>query len=196
MLYWGVVVVPKTDYKIYVSISMGYIITFHLFSVLSQRSFICFVENIKSEVATWKIIIYAKVVENARINFSISPYRTLLFSRRENFKFFEIAFPVVLCIHVVGSIRNVWGTDIEILPILRRTFTCFLKNGHKNTQRRYKVCSNLSSVLQQLTFVLLVTFINFEYLSRPILVLLFKLWKGTCWLKVCRELFLKITQRC
>ena len=51
---------------------------------------------------------YAKVVENARINFSISPYCTLLFSRKENFKFFEVALPAVLCNDAVGYIMNVW----------------------------------------------------------------------------------------
>ena len=34
MLYWGLGVVLKTDHEITVSISIGYMITFHLFSVL------------------------------------------------------------------------------------------------------------------------------------------------------------------
>ena len=50
--------------------------------------------------------IYAKAIENARINFSVSPYRTLLFSRKENLKFFEVALAFVLCNDVVGSIMN------------------------------------------------------------------------------------------
>ena len=50
--------------------------------------------------------IYAKVVENARINFSVCPYHTLLFSRKENLKPFEVALAVVLCNDVVGSIMN------------------------------------------------------------------------------------------
>ena len=52
---------------------------------------------------------YTKVVENARINFSISPYCNLLFSRKENFKFFEVALSAVLCNGVFGWIINVWG---------------------------------------------------------------------------------------
>ena len=52
---------------------------------------------------------YAKVVENARINFSISPYCTLLFSRKENFKFLEVALSAVLCNSPVDCIMNVWG---------------------------------------------------------------------------------------
>ena len=50
--------------------------------------------------------IYANVLENARINFSVSPYRTLLFSRKENPKFFEVALSIVLYNDVVGSIMN------------------------------------------------------------------------------------------
>ena len=46
---------------------------------------------------------YAKVVENAKINFSISPYCTLLFSRQEKFKFLEVALPAVLCNGTVGD---------------------------------------------------------------------------------------------
>ena len=50
--------------------------------------------------------IYAKVVEIARINFEVSPYRTLLFSRKESLEFFEVALAVVLCNDVVGSTVN------------------------------------------------------------------------------------------
>ena len=52
---------------------------------------------------------YAKVVENAGINCSISPYDTLLFSRKENFKFLEVALSAVLCNGAVGCIMNVRG---------------------------------------------------------------------------------------
>ena len=52
---------------------------------------------------------YAKVVENARINFSISPSCTLLLSRKEYFKFLEIALSAVLCNGPVGCIMNVCG---------------------------------------------------------------------------------------
>ena len=53
--------------------------------------------------------IYAKVVENARINLSVSPYRILWFSRKENLKYFEVGLAVVLCNDVVGSIMNMRG---------------------------------------------------------------------------------------
>ena len=48
------------------------------------------------------------MVENARINFWASPYRTL-FSTKENLNSFEVALIVVLCNDVVGSIMNMWG---------------------------------------------------------------------------------------
>ena len=68
------------------------------------------VENFESDVATWKIVIekniYAKVVENTRINFSVSSYRTPWLSKKENLKFFEVALAVVLCNDVVGSIMK------------------------------------------------------------------------------------------
>ena len=52
---------------------------------------------------------YARVVENARISFSIRPYCTLLFSRKENFKSFEVALSPVFCNGAVGCIMNEWG---------------------------------------------------------------------------------------
>ena len=103
---------------------------------------------------------YAKVVENSRINFSISPYCTLLLSRKENFKFFEVAFLVVLCFNgAFGFIINVWG--YQHLNTANTTLDIYLlfKNCHQGSQARCKVCSNLKSVLQQLIFVLLVSFL-------------------------------------
>ena len=102
---------------------------------------------------------YAKVVENARINFSISPYCTLLFSRKENFKFFEVALSAVLCNGAVGCIMNVWGYQHWNTANTTLDIYLLFENGHKSTQTRCKVCSNLTSVLQQLTFVLLVSFL-------------------------------------
>ena len=57
----------------------------------------------------YRNIHYAKVVENAKINFSISPYCTLLFSRKENFKLLEVALSAVLCNGAVGYIMNLCG---------------------------------------------------------------------------------------
>ena len=82
---------------------------------------------------------YAKVVENVRINFSISPYCTLLFSRKENFKFLEVALSAVLCNGPVGCIMNVWeNISIEILLIPHWTFTYFSKTAIKALKQGVK----------------------------------------------------------
>ena len=99
---------------------------------------------------------YAKVVENARINFSISPYCTLLFSRKENFKFLEVALSAVLCNGAVGCIMNVWGYQ-HWIP--HWTFTCFSKTAIKALKQGVKFVQTSQSVLQQSTFVLLVSFL-------------------------------------
>ena len=55
MLHWGLSVVPKTV-EIYVPVRIGeYIITFTCFLSCAKEGFV--VKNIKSEVATWKIVI-------------------------------------------------------------------------------------------------------------------------------------------
>ena len=140
---------------------------------------------------------YTKVVENARIIFWISPYCTLLFSRKENFKFLEVALSAVLCNGVVGCIMNVWGYQHRNTPNTTLDIYLLFKNDHKNTQTRCKVCSNLTRCDTKIDFRLTsVFFINLEHLWHPTLVLLFILWKGKYWLKVRRELFVKIIQWC
>ena len=47
------------------------------------------------------------MVENSITNFSVGPYCTLLFSRKESLNFVDIALAVVLCNDVIGSIMNV-----------------------------------------------------------------------------------------
>ena len=135
---------------------------------------------------------YAKVVENARINFSISPYCTLLFSRKENFKFFEVALSAVLYNGPVGCIMNVWGYQHWNTANTTLNIYLLLENGHKSTQTRCKVCSDLTRCTITIDFRLTsVFFINLEHLSHSTLVLLFIVWKGKCWLKVRRELLSK-----
>ena len=85
-----------------------------------------------------------------------------------------------------------WNTANSTLDIY-----LLFENGHKSTQTRCKVCSNLTKCTTTIDFRLTsVFFINLEHLSHPTLVLLFILWKGKCWLKVCREIFVKIIQSC
>ena len=49
------------------------------------------------------------MVENAKISFSISLYCTLLFSRKENLKYFKVALATVLRNGEVACIMIVWG---------------------------------------------------------------------------------------
>ena len=132
--------------------------------------FICFLycakEGIVVEISEVKWVSrlknryrYAKLVQNARINFSISPYCTLLFSRKENFKFLEVALWAVLCNGPVDYIMNLWGYQHWNTANTTLDIYLLFENDHKSTQTRCKVCSNLTSVLQQLTFVLLLSFL-------------------------------------
>ena len=86
---------------------------------------------------------YAKVVENARTSFSVSHYYTLLFSRKENFKFFEEALPAVFCNGAVGCIMNARGYQHWNTANTTQGIYLLFENGHKSTQTRCEVCSNL-----------------------------------------------------
>ena len=134
---------------------------------------------------------YAKVVENARLNFSISPCCTLLLSRKKNFKILEVALSAVL------AWRGWLHYKCVRISALNNTLDIYLlfENGHKGTQTRCKVCLNLTKCTTTVDFRLTsVFFINLEHLLHSTLVLLFILWKSKCWLKVRRELLVKIIQ--
>ena len=51
------------------------------------------------------------------------------------------------------------GLCLEVLSKPQQIFTYFSKNRYKNTQTGCKVFSNLTNVLQQLTFIVLVSFL-------------------------------------
>ena len=123
---------------------------------------------------------YAKMVENARINFSISRYCTLLLSRKENVKFLEVALSAVLCNSTVGCHceEQLFYECMRILA-LNTTLDIYLlfENGHKSTQTRCKVCSKLTKCTTTMDFGFTsVFFINLEHLSHHTLVLLFIMW--------------------
>ena len=140
---------------------------------------------------------YAKVAENARINLSISPCCTLLFSRKENFKFLEVVLSAALCNGPIGFIMNVWWYKHWNTTSATLNIYLLFENDHKSTQTRCKVCSNLTKCTAPIDFRLTdVFFINHEHLSHPTLVLLIILWKGKCCLKVHRKIFVKIIQWC
>ena len=135
---------------------------------------------------------YAKVVENARINFSIRPSCILLFSFD-----FEVPLSAVLCNGPFDCIMTVWGYQHRNTANTTLYIYLLFENGLKSTQRRCKVCSNLTKCTTTMDFRLTsVFFINLEHFSYPTLVLLFVLWKGKCLLEVRREIFVKIIQRC
>ena len=63
------------------------------------------------------------------------PYCALLFSRKENSKFLEVALSTALCNGAVGCIMNVWGYQ-HWIP--HWTFTCFLKTAIKALKQGVK----------------------------------------------------------
>ena len=144
-IHRGLSVVPKTDGEIYVSVSIGeHIITFTCFLHCAKKRSCCWKYwkwgcHLKNR---YRKNIYDKVVENARINFSVSPYCNLLFSRKDNLKFFEAALAVVFCNDVVGSIMNVWGyrhwntvnTILDIYLLFCKTVIKIIKQGVKFVQ--------------------------------------------------------------
>ena len=83
---------------------------------------------------------YAKVVENAIINFSIGPFCRLFFSR----KYLEVALSAVLCNGPVGCIKNVWGYQHWNTANTTLDIYLLFDNGHSSTKTRCKVCSNLT----------------------------------------------------
>ena len=90
-LHRGLRVVPKIDGEIYVSISIGE----YLFSALCQKRSCCWKYrkwgcHLKNR---YQKNVYAKVVENARITFSVSHYRTF-FKRVSKVHFGEFLQPI------------------------------------------------------------------------------------------------------
>ena len=57
----------------------------------------------------WKSFPPCKINWDEKIDFSVSPYYTLLFSRKENIKFPEIALVAVHCNCLISCIMITWG---------------------------------------------------------------------------------------
>ena len=115
-----------------------YMITFHLFSCVVLKKVLLlkyrkWVGHLKNRYH------FAKVVENARINFSITPYCTPFFSRKENFKFFEVALSAVFfAMAQLVALSMCEDINIEILPIPLWTCTCFSKTAIKALKQGVK----------------------------------------------------------
>ena len=76
--------------------------------------------------------------KGSRINFPISPYCTLLFSRKENFKFWKLLYQLFFA---MARLATLWMCDdisIEILPIPHWTFTHFSKTAIKALKQGLK----------------------------------------------------------
>ena len=132
------------------------------------------------------------MVENAKIKFPISPSCTILFSKKENFKFLEVALSAVLCNGLVGCIMNVWGYQHWDTANTTLDIYLLFENGHKSTQTRCKICSNLAKYTTTIDFRLTsVFFINLEHLSHPTSVLLFILLKVNVGWKCAVKIFVK-----
>ena len=80
--------VPKTRYEIYVSISVGkYDYFSSVFCIVPKKVLLLKYRKCVSQLRNRYD--YAKVVENARIYVSITPYCTLQFSRKETSNFLK-----------------------------------------------------------------------------------------------------------
>ena len=138
-------VVAKTDGEIYV-LSIIKLYSFDFFSLFYQR------RSSYESIKVWKHLkwcsyfenpyLHAKIVDKKRINFFVSLYCTLLFSRKEIIKFSEVTLVSVHCNCVIGCIviaqgYRLWKTANTTVDI------CLLvKYGNKNTETKYKVCRN------------------------------------------------------
>ena len=110
-------------------------------------------------------------------------------------KLLQVALSAVLCNGPVGCIMNVWGYQHWNTANTTLDIYLLFEKDHQSTQTKYKVCSSLTKCTTTIDFRLTsVFFINLEYFSHPTFVLLFILGKGKCWLKVRREIFVKIIQ--
>ena len=129
----GLSVVPKTDGEISFN-QYGWIHNYiHMFSALCQKR-LCFWKYRKWGYHLkncYRKNIYAKMVENARINFSVCPYHILFFSRKENLKSFEVALAVVLCNDVLAVLWICEAICIEILQYHTRHLLAFCKTAIK-----------------------------------------------------------------
>ena len=88
------------------------IITFDIFSLLCQRRSSCWKYR--------KLCSYSenhyhhkKMVEKNTIIFSVGPYCTLLFSRKENIKFSEVVLVAVHCNCLITCLMTAWISALK-----------------------------------------------------------------------------------
>ena len=76
----------------------------------------------------------------------------LLFSSKENFKFFEVALSAVFCNGAVGCIMSVWGYQHWNTANTTLDINLLFENLHKSHQTRCKICSNLTKCTTAIDF--------------------------------------------
>ena len=123
------------------------IVTFHLFSLLYQRTSGCW--------KYWKWCSYfenhyhnEKMVEKNTINVLVSPYCTLLFSRKENIKFSKVVLIAAHCNCLISWFMIAWISALKY-------YSGYLLAYEKTA---IKTLYFLSSILEQLTVVVLKSF--------------------------------------
>ena len=92
----------------------------------------------------------------------ISKKMQLLFSRKENTKFPEVALVAVHSNCLSAALRLHENVGIELLLILQRIFTCLPKTAIKRLKQNVKSVHLLTIALEQLTVVLLVIILTFN----------------------------------
>ena len=105
-------VVPKTNDEIYISSTIKMYSYFSLFSLLCQRRSSCW--KYRKWCSSFENRYHhTKMIEKKTINFSVSPCCTLLFSRKENIKFSEVALVAVHCNCLIGYLMIAWISALK-----------------------------------------------------------------------------------
>ena len=115
-----------------------FIVTFYVFSLFCQRRSSCW------KYRKWCSYFenpyqYARVVDKNRMTFLVNPYCTLLFPRKENFKFFKVALVSVHCNYLI--VCTVIARDYQRWNTANATadISLLVKNSNKNTDIKCKV---------------------------------------------------------
>ena len=142
-LYWGRCGCKKPMRSFMSFVLSKFIVTFHLFSLLCQRRSSCW------KYWNWRSYFenpyhYAKIVGKNRITFLVSPWCTLLFSKKEISKFSEVALKYVHYNYLIGSFWSRGGIDLEIPPVPQRRSVNFSTeiNFHLWVFSRFLNCTN------------------------------------------------------
>ena len=118
---------------------------------------------------------HTKMVEKKTINVLVSPYCTLLFSRKENIKFSGVVLVAVHCNCLISYLMIAWIWALKYYQYYSGYLLACGKRQLKHWtyyQLTRTIDCRLISVFKK----------NLEHLSHHILVLLFKFLTGKCWL--------------